>query len=170
MIRLALWVSIAGVLLIGAVNAIEAEQQNSEASSDVVDFINFDAFVRPSSPNTWLVGPADSSPPPDDEAAVFDIPAAQLAEAWTEVVGQQPRSLVLGLSEEGLQVEAEQRSAVFGFVDRISFRAIALGPERSTFRVYSRSLTGYSDFGVNRKRLARWLSALHSSLQGSGNP
>ena len=170
MLRFALWIPIACLLLTNAANATGAGQQNSEASADVVDFVDFDSLVRPSSPNTWLVGPADSTPPPDDEAPVFDISAAQLVDAWTEVVGQQTRSRVLGLSEDRLQVEAEQRSAVFGFVDRISFRAVALGQERSTYRAYSRSLVGYSDFGVNRRRLERWITALRAALSDNGNP
>lgn len=170
MVRFALWIPATGLLLIGSAQVAAADQQNSEVSADVVDFINFDALVRPSSPNTWLVGPADSAPPPDDKAPVLEVPASQLVEAWTQVIGQQPRSLVLGLSEDGLQVEAEQRSAIFRFVDRISFRAVELGPERSTFHAYSRSLTGHSDFGVNRKRLSGWISALRDMVQGKGKP
>jgi uncharacterized protein (DUF1499 family) len=33
--------------------------------------------------------------------------------------------------------------------------------------LYSRSVYGYSDFGVNRRRLGTWLAALQSSMNRS---
>jgi uncharacterized protein (DUF1499 family) len=65
---------------------------------------------------------------------------------------------------DGLQVEAQQRSAVFGFIDRISARFLPVAPERSTLIAYSRSLVGYWDLGVNRNRLQRWLTDLKKDV------
>ena len=50
----------------------------------------------------------------------------------------EPRTTILTVSPDGLQIEAQQRSAVFGFVDRISTRE----PIRSTLVAYSRSQVG----------------------------
>jgi uncharacterized protein (DUF1499 family) len=36
--------------------------------------------------------------------------------------------------------------------------------EGSTLAIYSRSLIGRSDLGVNRARVTRWLAALEASL------
>lgn len=128
--------------------------------TDRVAFTDFGALQRPDSPNSWLVAPADYPVAADEIAPVFPVDGATLGRAWVAVVQAQPRTTVLGLSADGLQVEVEQRSRLFGFVDRISFRAIPLAAQQSTLVAYSRSRVGYWDLGVNRGRLRQWLAAL----------
>lgn len=129
-------------------------------------FTDFETLQPPTSPNHWLVAPPDTAfaGKVDATAPTFAVPAERLVEAWTGVVRKQPRVRFLGTSADGLQVEAEQRSALIGFVDRISFRAVPLAAEQSTFYAYSRSEVGYWDLGVNRSRLARWLAELRNVL------
>jgi len=130
---------------------------------------DFDNLNVPTSPNTWLVAPADFAPAkPDATAPIFDVPAKRLAQAWISVVESEPRTKILAVSEDKLQIEAEQRSAVFGFVDRISTRFIALEPIRSTLVAYSRSQVGYWDLGANRRRLQLWLAKLKAKAGVSG--
>jgi uncharacterized protein (DUF1499 family) len=113
-----------------------------------------------------LVAPPDfDAAQADQRAPVFDEPACQLARAWTAVVESQPSAAVLSISEDGLQIEARQRSAIFGFIDRISTRFVPLAFGRSTLIAYSRSQVGYWDLGVNRRRLRRWLSDLATQVQ-----
>ena len=100
---------------------------------------------------------------------MFDVPPTQLAAAWLEVLRTQPRTTVVAVSDDGLRVEAEQRSALFGFVDKISFRAMPLDHGQSTYSAYSRSLAGYWDIGVNKGRLADWSAALQRAL-GDDSP
>lgn len=96
---------------------------------------DFDNLAVPTSPNTWLVAPAGFEPAkPDAAAPVFELPAKRLAQAWISVVESEPRTKILAVSEDGLQIEAEQRSAVFGFLDRISTKCVTLEPTRSTPR------------------------------------
>ncbi len=147
------------------------ERTGAPESPGMTDFLDFATLERPDSPNHWLVGsrlPADA-PAADAPAPTFDVPAAQLAAAWVGVVQRQPRTRILGVSEDGLQVEAEQRSAVFRFVDRVSFRAVALSSGRSSFLAYSRAQVGYWDLGVNRRRLDDWVGALRRTLQGASS-
>lgn len=127
--------------------------------------------LKPSSGfNSWLVAPPDfDAAPPDQPAPLFDQPAWQLARAWMTVVETQPRAAVLGMSEDGLQIEAQHRSAMFGFIDRISARFLPLGPGRSTLIAFSRSQLGYWDLGVNRRRLRRWLSELATQVEKTQN-
>jgi putative lipoprotein len=127
---------------------------------------DFDHLERPDSPNHWLIGPADSFAAlnPDQPSAVFSVPAARLAAAWLETASEQPRVSIVARSDDRLQIEAEQRSRVFGFVDRVSFRAIALDSTTSTFIAYSRSQLGYWDLGVNRRRLEDWLTLLQQRI------
>jgi uncharacterized protein (DUF1499 family) len=129
-------------------------------------YVDLATLAPPSSPNNWLVAPPDFTTGNADQAApVFDRPADQLARAWMAVIDSQPRTTVLGIFDDGLQIEAQQRSVAFGFIDRISTRVIPLASGRSTLIAYSRSLAGYWDLGVNRSRLRRWLGELTAQVQ-----
>ena len=126
---------------------------------------DFTTLQPPASPNTWLVAPDGfTQATPDEIAPTFAVDALRLAAAWRSVVTAEPRTRVVGVSADGLQLEAEQRSAVFGFVDDISFQAIPLADDRSTFAVYSRARIGYWDLGVNRRRVGAWLARLRQEL------
>ena len=46
------------------------------------------------------------------------------------------------------------------FPDTIDIEVFPAGQRQSTLAIYSRSLLGRKDFGVNRARIARWLAAL----------
>jgi uncharacterized protein (DUF1499 family) len=126
-------------------------------------FFDFAKLARPSSPNHWLVAPPQQRGA-DEQAAVLPVSPQRLAEAWLAMLEQAPRTRVLAVSPDRLQVEAEQRSALFRFVDRISFQAVPQDAGHATFFVYSRSQLGYWDMGVNRRRLRHWVDALLSSL------
>jgi uncharacterized protein (DUF1499 family) len=129
---------------------------------------DFDRLERPGSPNTWLVAPAGHpAAQPDAIAPLVGVPAARLAAAWQETVADQQRVQVMAVSDDGLQVEVEQSSALFGFVDDVSFRALPRGEDQSTFIAYSRSRVGYWDIGANRKRLTEWVATL---LRRVGQP
>ena len=130
--------------------------------SSAVTFTDFSSLSPPDSPNNWLVAPADFSgaASPDQSAPFFDIPASTLAEAWRAAIQSQPRVTTLATSEDGLHIEAEQKSAVFGFVDRISIAVLPLDSNRSTFAAYSTSQVGYWDMGANRARLRDWIEAV----------
>ena len=54
--------------------------------------------------------------------------------------------------EQANMLAAEVRSAIFGFVDDVKF---VLVPEQGTIEVRSSARTGYSDLGVNRRRVER---------------
>ncbi len=133
--------------------------------SPAVTFTDFSSLSPPDSPNNWLVAPADFSgaASPDQSAPVFDIPASTLAEAWRAAIQSQPRVTTLATSEDGLRMEAEQKSAVFGFVDRISIAVLPLDSNRSTFAAYSTSQVGYWDMGANRARLRDWIEAVEKN-------
>jgi uncharacterized protein (DUF1499 family) len=60
----------------------------------------------------------------------------------------QPRSTIV--REEPGYIEAEFRSLVFRFVDAAEF---AIDADASVIHFRSGARTGYSDFGVNRKRI-----------------
>jgi uncharacterized protein (DUF1499 family) len=145
-----------------------ADETRDDTMTAGIGLTDFDTLQPPDSPNNWLVAPSDFGPArPDETAPVFDVSAERLAQAWIRIVDEQPRTDIVGVSDDGLRIEAEQRSAVFGFADRISARFVPLDPDHSTLVAYSRSEVGYWDFGVNRSRLRDWLSMLPAKLSAA---
>jgi len=61
------------------------------------------------------------------------------------------------------QARFVQYSRLMRFPDTIDVEVFPVGTDQSTLAIYSRSLVGYSDLGVNRARIARWLAALERS-------
>ena len=75
------------------------------------------------------------------DQAMTRLKTAVLSEANTVITSEQPTSLY-----------AEVRSQIFGFVDDLKF---VLLPDQGTIQVRSSARTGYSDLGVNRRRIER---------------
>lgn len=149
-------------VLLSFAPTLYADDEDPVEQSTVTEFLDFETLQRPSTPNHWLAAPSNASPDLEANVAapVIMQPAAALARAWKAIVESSARTKLLGMSADGLQIEAEQRSRVFGFVDRISFLAVPIDDKTATFFAYSRSQVGYWDGGVNRTRLNRWIGAL----------
>lgn len=130
-----------------------------------VEAVDFKSLVRPSSPNTYLLGPPDQiSAAVDQPAPVFDCPGSRLIAAWESAVGTFPRMKELDQEQDGQQRTYVQRTAFLGFPDIITVRFMDLDEGKSTLALYSRSQYGYSDAGANRRRVRKLLSALTASL------
>ncbi len=121
-------------------------------------------FERPATPNAALAAPAGTGARPDIPTPVFPVPAPQLWAAVQSVAASQPRTFPLAVDEERMEASWVARSAVWNFPDVIVARVALHGPEASTLALYSHSLYGRSDFGVNRQRLEVWLAAVNASL------
>jgi len=152
--------------------ASSATEDPDTAVSVTVPMTDFATLQPPDKPNNWLVAPADFSgiAAVDETAPVFDVSASVLAEAWRIIIEAEPRTTILAISDDDLRIEAEQKSAVFGFVDRISIQVIPLDDGRSTFMAYSTSLVGYWDMGANRSRLQDWITALQKTVKAASAP
>jgi uncharacterized protein (DUF1499 family) len=120
---------------------------------------------RPVSPNTILAAPVGFTPRPDVATAIYPIPAVRLLAAIGRVAGAEPRTYLAALYEASLQRHWVVRSAVFNFPDLVTAQTMPDGPEASTLLLYSRSVYGYGDFGVNRRRVLRWLAALDDMIK-----
>lgn len=75
------------------------------------------------------------------QAAMQRLKAALLSEKRVTIVKEQADYL-----------HAEVRSFIFRFVDDVEFTLV---PEQGPFQIRSSSRVGYSDFGVNRRRIER---------------
>ena len=73
--------------------------------------------------------------------------------AWNRLIAALGTESRLSVIEDtGSYLHAEARSLVLRFVDDVEF---VLDPEAGVIQVRSASRTGYSDFGVNRRRVER---------------
>ena len=95
----------------------------------------------------------------DEEHAIAPFRLAKPpAEAWRiagEAVSELPRTRIVDKAAGYLH--AECRSAVFGFVDDLELH---LRDEGGIIAVRSASRVGYSDLGVNRRRVEKLRSSL----------
>lgn len=127
---------------------------------------DFKTLQLGSKPNQHLVLPAgfNASATPHARSPVFAVDGPTLAAAVKRVALAEPRTELLSADEGAGRYEFVQRSAIFRFPDFVSVAIVPAGEGRSTLAAYSRAKVGYSDFGVNRKRVERWLAALKSEL------
>lgn len=122
--------------------------------------VDFATLTRRRSGNDALVCPPGHCP-----AAASDWDAKTYAMGPDRLIGRiktialaEPRTrLIDGAAESARFV---QYSRLMRFPDTIDVQAFPAGAGQSTLAVYSRSLVGSRDFGVNRARVARWLAAL----------
>jgi uncharacterized protein (DUF1499 family) len=121
-------------------------------------------IVRPDSPNTALAAPTGFSPTPDIVTPLYHMPADRLFALVRDVAAEQPKTYQAALYPEQRQVHYVARSAVFNFPDLIMVQVRADSPDTSDLILYSRSVYGKSDLGVNRKRAETWLGALDKKL------
>ena len=116
--------------------------------------------------NTYLAAPAAyASTTPHRESPVFNINAEDLMIAMDEIASNAPRTKLVAGARSDLWATYVQRSRMMRFPDYISIVAISLPDGGSTLAMYSQSVYGVSDFGVNKDRVDRWLQQLSESLR-----
>lgn len=115
---------------------------------------------RTGKPNDAVAGPPPLLAAPADIVLdpVSGEAAALIARLHAVALGE-PRVEVVAGGPEALHVTYVQRSALFGFPDYVSVRVEATD-DGAALALWSRSRYGYSDMGVNRARLERWLAAI----------
>lgn len=108
-------------------------------------------------PNQALAAPVGTTQlQPDIVLSVTTTAAVELLAAVDTVARAEPRvEVVAGAIETGT-ITYVQRSPIVGFPDYISVSATET-PAGNGLVLWSRSRFGYSDLGVNRARLQRWL-------------
>lgn len=119
---------------------------------------------RPASRNTALAAPAGFRPVPDIAIPPYPIPASRLYATVRTMAAAQPRTYVAAEYPVLLQIHWVARSAVLNFPDLVTAQVVADGQDSSSLVLYSRSVYGYSDFGVNCQRVTTWLAALQTQL------
>ena len=130
-----------------------------------VPVIDFATLQRDSVPNQYLLCPKGMcSTDTDGEAPVFDVPIEQLQVAWDEMLAEQPRLQILRRDVTNIQIDYVQRSRLLRFPDLITMRFVPIDDTHSTVAIYSRSVWGKGDMGVNRRRVEEWLARLKAKV------
>lgn len=134
------------------------------AGLPVPPLMNVAHIERPATPNTALAAPPEFTPAPDVFVPQYHLPPANLYAAIRTVAASQPRTYPAAQYPERLQADWVARSAVFNFPDLVMVQVLPAGPGVSTLMIYSRSVYGHSDLGVNLTRIKAWLAALDAAL------
>lgn len=149
-----LWIASLALVIGACANAPEA----MEATTPMIDF---NTLKRPTKPNTYLVAPDGllENSQADAAAPNYDKSATELFTQLIDIVKSEPAWSALAMDEDNLSLRFVATVPVFGFKDDVDIVVLPSG-EGSTLAIYSRSRVGYSDFGVNRKRVQKILAAL----------
>ena len=123
--------------------------------------VDWARLTRHATPNDALVCPAGHCPnaTSDSESKVYAVPPAELLARVRKIALAEPDTRELSGAPDNA-ARFLQHTRLMRFPDTIDVQAFPAGENRSTLAVYSRSLLGRRDFGVNRARIARWLAAL----------
>jgi uncharacterized protein (DUF1499 family) len=122
------------------------------------------AIVRPATSNGALAGPQSMNPIPDIFVPSYALPPDQLFSLIQAVATHQPRTYEAAIYPNRHQANYVARSEVFNVPDLIMVQVLPDGPDKSDLIIFSKSVYGDSDLGVNHKRLTEWLAALQAQL------
>ncbi|MEO1042449.1 MAG: DUF1499 domain-containing protein [Pseudomonadota bacterium] len=128
--------------------------------------LNLAAIEVPSSPNTWVLAPEGylTTAEPDAIAPVFDQDPATVFAKLVELVAATPRTSNIVTDSELRQVSYAARVAFTVFRDDVDIAILGTDDGGATLVAYSRSRVGYSDFGVNEKRINKLVTNLTAAL------
>lgn len=127
--------------------------------------IDFQGLELHDRPNQFLVCPDGlcSAAVPHLKSPAFDIPAEQLFSQFQSMALNQQDVKRLKYHEADLKADFVQRTKTMRYPDIVTVQAIPFDENSSTLAIYSRSVFGHSDFGVNEKRIRHWLNELSNS-------
>ena len=115
--------------------------------------------------NHFIAAPADSDPAKADQISPrFACSAAKLYDLMRAMALAQPRTELLSESPDEHHLVFVQRSKYWRFPDDIVVKIMAIEDGGATLSLASKARYGIEDFGVNRRRVKRWLAALERRL------
>jgi uncharacterized protein (DUF1499 family) len=125
--------------------------------------VDWAALTRHSTPNDALVCPGAHCPnaKPDRESKTYAMPPAALLARLKSIALAEPGTSELPCAPDCDRIaRVLQHSRLMRFSDTIDIEVLPIGENQSTVAIYSRSLLGRKDFGVNRARVERWFAKL----------
>ena len=125
--------------------------------------VDWATLRRHATPNDALICPAGHCPnaKPDGEPKVYPLAPGELLARLKRIALAEPDTKELpGDPDRAHTARFVQYTRLMRYPDTIDAEVIPVGEGQSTLALYSRSLVGRKDFGVNRARLKRWLATL----------
>lgn len=130
-----------------------------------VSQLDFKNLVRRDRPNQYLMCTNQlCNAYIDDLPPIYGATIDETRAAWEEMLSREPRVKELHRDLQGTQIDYVQRSAFWKFPDIITIRFIPIGEKKTTIAIYSRSVYGAGDFGVNKARIRDWVAKLNAML------
>ncbi|WP_235603092.1 DUF1499 domain-containing protein [Piscirickettsia litoralis] len=131
--------------------------------------IHWETLKLPSSPNYCLLTPNSNSYDIQNSRVMYspqlNCSIAKLEQTLIAITQHEPRLKQLKCNaHDSAQQHYIQRSLLFRFPDLITIECHPINASTSTFTLYSRSIYGYSDFGVNKRRVENYLKVLTKEL------
>lgn len=160
-----LLIIVAGIIIAAAALIWEGTTLESMLDVGEVPVTDFATLERGPDANQYLLCPKGMcTAESDGEAPVFDVPVEQLQVAWDEMLAEQPRLQVLRRDVTNIQIDYVQRSRLLRFPDLVTVRFVPIDDMHSTVAIYSRSVYGKDDMGVNRIRVEEWLARVKAKV------
>ena len=128
--------------------------------------VDFATLRKDGKPHSFLVTPQGLGVEKADLAApVFDMPSSQLAALWRAKV-----AVGDNISERKWDAQTQttylvERTPLMRYPDLITAQFIDAGEGRSTLALFSTSVYGIRDQGVNERRVRDWLQRLTKAAQ-----
>lgn len=126
--------------------------------------IDFATLVVPTTPNTCLLTPTTAPGIGHLHRDPFPVTPQAGFDAIRAVAGAQPRTFPLAAYPDRLQAQWVVRSRLMNYPDIVVAELAPSGGGTGLW-LYSRSLLGRSDFGVNRARVMEWLGDFENRLR-----
>lgn len=128
------------------------------------------ARYAPIDRDAWHMDPAEADPPKaagvrliGREAPRYPADIDTVLATFQTIALEEPRTRLLeGNMDEGMMTYVA-RSKVFGFPDIITIKAVSEGAQTKLAVISRARISGY-DYGVNGKRLDRWLQEMRLRL------
>jgi uncharacterized protein (DUF1499 family) len=134
--------------------------------------VDFATLTRHTTPNDALVCPAARCPKakPDSEPKIYPMMAGDLLARIKKIALAEPDTSELSCDPNcDRTARLLQHTRLMRFPDTIDVEVFPVGDGQSTFAIYSRSLIGRGDMGVNRARITRWLTVLDGTVRSNSS-
>ena len=140
--------------------------RDAERQLAVEELVDFKALRATTNQNVFVMCPPELCPDSANEPSpIFKMRWERLRDYWEEMVKAQPRIEEIARQASGRRLGYLQRSAVFRFPDVVTVEFVGLPQDHSTIAIHSRSRYGRRDFGVNARRVERWMQLLQQMMR-----
>lgn len=152
------------VILLGALLLLPGSNSFLEKvfTTKEPSFEGFSTLQRTGKPNDYLVCPEGlcTTAEVDELSPIWDVPVDQLKSSLTALADTSPNIALRSYDPDQSLFSFVERTPTMRFPDLIWVQIFPVGEDQSEIAIYSRSVYGYSDVGVNEKRVKRWMALL----------